>query len=201
MQISNLGTRIYNKICFYCNKFNSYFLSLIYFQSLNYLKVGRGVSISGTKINIGKNCQIKDDSAILAGNGVVIIGDNVVLHENVLVRTFGYNISIGEGTTINRNTCILSQCSIGKNCSIAPNVVIVGANHNFSDRERLIKEQGSSSKGIIIGNDVWIGANATILDGVTIADGCVVAAGAVVRSSVLANSVVGGVPAKVIKER
>lgn len=201
MQISNIGTRIYNKIHFYCNKLHSCFLSLIYFQSFNYLKVGRGVSISGTNINIGKNCQIKDGSDVLAGGGSVKIGDNVVLHENVLVRTFGYNISIGERTTINRNTCILSQVSIGNYCSIAPNVVIVGANHIFSDKSVNIKSQGSSSKGIVIGDDVWIGANATILDGVTIGDGCVVAAGAVVARSVDSNCVVGGVPSKVIKER
>lgn len=201
MKLLNFSTQVLNKVLYYCNLVRSYFLSLFYFGSFNHIKIGRNVSISGRKVDIGKKCQIKDNSDILGGKGSINIGNKVVLHENVLVRTFGYNISIGEGTTINRNTCILSQCSIGKNCSIAPNVVIVGANHNFSDRERLIKEQGSSSEGIIIGNDVWIGANATILDGVTIGDGCVVAAGAVVRSSVLVNSVVGGVPAKVIKER
>ena len=201
MQISNLGTRVYNKLCSYYDKLQSSLLSLIYFKSLNYLTIGRGVSISGNSINIGKNCQIKDHSDILAGKGNVDIGDSVVLHENVLVRTFGYNISIGEGTTINRNTCILSQVSIGKYCSIAPNVVIVGANHIFSDKSVNIKHQGSSSKGIVIGNDVWIGANATILDGVTIGDGCVIAAGAVVARPVENNCVVGGVPGKVIKKR
>lgn len=201
MKLLTFSAQVLNKVSYYCILVRSYFLSLFYFGSFGYIKIGRNVSISGRKVDIGKKCQIKDNSDILGGKGSINIGNKVVIHENVLVRTFGYDITIGEGTTINRNTNILSQCSIGKNCSIAPNVVIVGANHNFSDRGKLIKEQGSSSKGIVIGNDVWIGANATILDGVTIGDGCVIAAGAVVTKSISINYVVGGVPAKVIKER
>lgn len=133
--------------------------------------------------------------------GDVEVGNNVFIHENVLVRSFDYSISIGENTTINRNAIVEGQVTIGANCSIAPNVVIVGQNHNFSDKSQIIKAQGSSSKGIVIHDDVWIGANATILDGVTIGEGAIVAAGAVVTKDVEPYSIVGGVPAKLLKTR
>src|SRR5690606_10426864 len=104
-------------------------------------------------------------------------------------------------TTINRNCCILAKVKIGKDCSIAPNVIIVGANHLFKDSSATIKSQGVELKGIIIEDDVWIGANATILDGVIIRKGVVIAAGAVVHKDVDSFSIVGGVPAKIIGKR
>ena len=72
-------------------------------------------------------------------------------------------------------------------------------NHNFADTTKRIDEQGISTKPVVIGDDVWIGANAVILPGVTIGRHCVVAAGAVVTKDVPDNTVVAGVPAKVIK--
>ena len=71
---------------------------------------------------------------------------------------------------------------------------------NFEDKEKRIDEQGITTKPIIIGDDVWIGANAVILPGVTIGKHCVVAAGAVVTKDVPDNTIVGGVPAKEIKK-
>ena len=139
-----------------------------------------------------------DHSSIL---GHVRIGKNVFVHENVLIRSFNYLITIGENTTINRNTIIEGKVTIGANCSIAPNVVIVGQNHVFSERDKAIKLQGSESKGIVVHDDVWVGANSTIVDGVIIGKGSVVAAGAVVTKDVAPFSVVGGVPAKMIKTR
>lgn len=135
-----------------------------------------------------------DNSAIL---GDVTIGHNVFIHENVLIRSFRERISIGENTTIN----ILSKVSIGCNCSIAPNVVIVGANHNFLDNSRTIKEQGCMWQGIIIEDDVWIAANVTVCDGVKIGKGAVIGAGAVVVNDIPPFTVAVGVPAKVIKHR
>ena len=75
-------------------------------------------------------------------------------------------------------------------------------NHNFSDSEILIKDQGVNRKGIIIGNNCWIGSKATILDGVVIEDGVIIAAGAVVKEGVYnSNGIYGGVPAKFLKMR
>jgi acetyltransferase-like isoleucine patch superfamily enzyme len=96
---------------------------------------------------------------------------------------------------------IIGKINIGKYCLIAPNVVIVGSNHNFDDKNELIRKQGVSSRGITIGDDVWIGANATITDGVNIGKGAIIAAGAVVTKNVEEYTIVGGVPAKFISKR
>lgn len=85
--------------------------------------------------------------------------------------------------------------------SIAPNVVIIGANHVFADPNKTIKSQGSTSKGIVIEDDVWIATNSSILDGVTIGKGSVVAAGAVVNKDVPPYSVVGGDSCKNTKKQ
>jgi acetyltransferase-like isoleucine patch superfamily enzyme len=76
---------------------------------------------------------------------------------------------------------------------------VTALNHNFKDTAKRIDEQGISTNPVVIGDDVWIGANAVILPGVTIGRHCVVAAGAVVTKDVPDNTVVGGVPAKVLK--
>ena len=81
-------------------------------------------------------------------------------------------------------------------------VSIHSENHCYSDTTRPIREQGVFYKGgITIGNDCWIGAKATILDGTKIGNGCIVAAGAVVSGIFPENAIIGGVPAKVIKFR
>jgi acetyltransferase-like isoleucine patch superfamily enzyme len=82
---------------------------------------------------------------------------------------------------------------------LAQGITVTALNHNFKDTSKRIDEQGISTKSIIIGDDVWIGANAVILPGVTIGNHCVIAAGAVVTKDVPDNTLVGGVPAKVIK--
>lgn len=190
--------RFYNRIKKIYRNINSYIFSFLVFGSFSYITIGRNVNINGRRININKGCHVMDNSAIL---GDVTLGKNVFVHDNVLMRSFGEQISIGENTTINRNTNILSKVSIGSNCSIAPNVVIVGANHNFSDNSKTIKEQGSTCRGIVIEDDVWIAANVTVCDGVKIGKGSVIGAGAVIVSDIPPFTVAVGVPAKVIKNR
>lgn len=190
--------RLYNQIKKLLKKLNSFLFSLLIFGSFQHITIGRNVNIAGRRINIAKGCHVMDNSYIL---GDIIIGENVFIHENVLIRSFKENITIGENTTINRNTNILSKVSIGANCSIAPNVVIVGANHIFSIKSKTIKEQGLEYRGIIIEDDVWIAANATVCDGVKIGKGAVIGAGAVVVNDIPPYAVAVGVPAKVIKYR
>lgn len=190
--------RFYNRIKKIFRNINSYIFSFLTSGSFSYIVIGRNVNINGRRIKIDKGCHIMDNSSIL---GNVTLGKNVFVHENILIRSFGERISIGENTTINRNTNILSKVSIGCNCSIAPNVVIVGANHVFSDNSRTIKEQGSTCRGIIIEDDVWIAANVTVCDGVKIGKGAVIGAGSVVVNDIPPFTVAVGVPAKVIKYR
>jgi len=189
--------RFENKLDELIRSVKSRLRSLYLFGSFNHVIFGRKVRLSGD-ITFGKNVNIKDYSRI-RGKGIVV-GNNVVIHENVFIRA-KFTVTIGDNTTLNRNRCILDNVIIGKNVSIAPNVVIVGSNHIFKDPEVLIKLQGSESKGIVIEDDVWIAANVTILDGVSIGQGSIIAAGSVVNKDVPPYTLVGGIPAKLIKER
>lgn len=110
---------------------------------------------------------------------------------------FGKNIIVGEDVFI--NACCHFQdhggVTIGDGCQIGHNVVFATLNHGLSAEER----KYTFPAPIILGKNVWVGSNATILQGVTIGDNAVVGAGAVVTKDVAANTVVGGVPAKFIK--
>ena len=110
---------------------------------------------------------------------------------------FGKNITVGEHVFI--NACCHFQdhggVSIGDGCQIGHNVVFATLNHGLRPEAR----SHTYPAPIVLGRNVWIGSNATILQGVTIGDNAVVAAGAVVTKDVAANTVVGGVPAKFIK--
>lgn len=105
---------------------------------------------------------------------------------------------IGSKVFINHNcsiTCV-EEISIGNNCNIANNVVIVDHDHNMGENG---VEDGFESSAVHIGENVWIGANTTILKGVSIGDGAVIAAGAVVNQNIPSHEIWGGVPAKKIK--
>lgn len=110
---------------------------------------------------------------------------------------FGRNIRIEGTVTINAGVTIQDHGGvvIGDGTLIGPHVVLATLNHDLDPARR----RNLHPAPIIIGKNVWVGANATILQGVTIGDGAVVAAGAVVNRDVPANTVVGGVPAKIIK--
>ena len=114
---------------------------------------------------------------------------------------FSPNIILGNYSGIGDNCHFQGEVKIGNDVMIGPEVMFIGINHNHSDKGIPMNKQGESKKGIIIGNDVWIGARAIILDGVLIDDGCIIGAGAVVTKSIPKNSIVGGVPAKIIKKR
>ena len=138
--------RVFNKVNQLCRNWRSQLYSLFVFGSSKYIYKGKNVHIYGFKtLSIGKACHIMDNSDI---RGNVNIGNNVFIHENVLIRSMECSISIGNNTTVNRNTNILAQVTIGSNVSIAPNVVIVGMNHVFSNLDDTIKSQGSTSKGL-----------------------------------------------------
>lgn len=111
---------------------------------------------------------------------------------------FGKNIHFGKNVFINAGCKFQDQGGIyiGDGALIGHNVVMATLNHaeDPSDRGSLIPG------AITLGKDVWVGANATILAGVTIGDGAIIAAGAVVTKGVPENTIVGGVPAKIIKE-
>lgn len=110
---------------------------------------------------------------------------------------FGKNIEIGNDVFI--NACCHFQdhggVTLGDGCQIGHNVVFATLNHGLTPEDR----HTTYPAPVILGRNVWIGSNSTILQGVTIGDNAVVAAGAVVTKDVPADAIVGGVPAKVIK--
>lgn len=110
---------------------------------------------------------------------------------------YGQNISVGRDVFINTGCRFQDQGGIvvGDGALIGHNVVLATLNHDEDPAKRHILHPAP----IVLGKNVWLGANATVVPGVTIGDGAVVAAGAVVTKDVPAGAVVGGVPARVIK--
>lgn len=111
------------------------------------------------------------------------------------------DIELGENVSINPYACLSGKVTIGNAVRIASHVSIVGFNHGFDDIETPIYRQPLTSLGIEIGDDVWIGANAVVLDGVKIGCGAIIAAGAVVAKDIPAMAMAGGVPARVLRYR
>ncbi len=109
----------------------------------------------------------------------------------------GINITVGKNVFINACCKFQDQggIEIGNNVLIGHSVVIATLNHDFEIENRL----SMYAKKVKIGNDVWIGSNATILPGVTINDGAIIGAGSIVTKDVPQNAVLAGNPAKIIK--
>ena len=111
------------------------------------------------------------------------------------------DISIGTGCRINEYV-YLEKVTIGNDVLIAPHVAVMSRMHEFSRTDIPISLQGyREQKPVKIGNDVWLGRNVVVMPGVNIGDGAIVAAGSVVTKDVEPYSIVGGVPAKLIKVR
>lgn len=130
------------------------------------------------------------------------IGNNTNFRPHTKIRGYS-NISLGNRSSIGDNCKIIAnaEVKIGNNVLMAPEVMILTENHNIKPNE-LIIDSGTSKKSVIIGDDVWIGTRVTILPGAKVGDGVVVAAGAVlVDKEYPPYTIVGGVPARVIKNR
>ena len=127
------------------------------------------------------------------------LGSHSVIESFSCINNAVGDVIIGDHTRIGLHNTIIGPVTIGSHVNLAQGITITALNHNFEDATRRIDEQGVSTTPVVIGDDVWIGAGAVVLPGVTIGRHCVVAAGAVVTHDVPDNSVVAGVPAKVIK--
>jgi acetyltransferase-like isoleucine patch superfamily enzyme len=136
-------------------------------------------------------------------------GRNVTIQRHSEIRCTGVIKNIGEGITIGNDVGINSNCFIGGHGSICigdftiigHGVKIYSENHVYKDPLQKIKFQGEVRQEVVIGEDCWIGANSIVLPGVKLGNGSVVAAGSVVTKSFPENSVLAGVPAKLIKTR
>ena len=161
------------------------------------------------------NCEISAEAIISADariypsvrGSLLRIGANTRIFDFAVIQFVGGNgdITIGEHCYINPH-CVLysgSGINIGNNVLIASGTMIVPANHSIKSRNELIRNQGflPSRGGVIIEDDVWLGANCVLLDGTHIERGAVIAAGSVVNGKIPAYTIWGGIPAKFIKER
>jgi virginiamycin A acetyltransferase len=160
-------------------------------------------------LTISKNAKISDkcdiEESIRGSN--IIIKDGANIDSFVKIKSVGGtgDIIIGENTFINSGVVIYSGngVSIGKNVLIAANCTLAPVNHEYRSKNKNIVEQRfvSSRGGIIIKDDVWIGANSVILDGSVIEEGVVVGAQSLIRGRLEPYTVYAGNPPKVIGRR
>ncbi len=151
----------------------------------------------GTRIRI-------DTGVCITGLDNIEIGDNVSIMRNCSVHADTGKLSIGSNFSMNANSTIDAnggEIQIGDNVLVAQNVVLRAADHNFERLDKPAIEQGHKSGRIVVGYDCWIAANVVVTRNVTIREHSIVGAGAVVTKNVEPFSIVGGVPARLIKTR
>jgi acetyltransferase-like isoleucine patch superfamily enzyme len=185
------------------------------FRGAHQIEIGNNVFLGRTvcldafvlkgRIQIGDSCHLLDNVRLMSFNehGKIILHKGVDLDRGVDIKAHGGCIKLGSGTYIGPYACIAGpgNIKIGENCMIAAHSGIYSNNHIFSDPTVLIREQGTTNKGITIEDDCWLGTGVKVMDGVTIGRGSVIGAGAVVTKDIPPYSVAVGVPAKVISQR
>ena len=180
-------------------------------ESKGLIFLGKRSKISfRNKISMGKTITIGDNVEIngLSKHGIKI-GDNVSILKNTIIECTGVIRHLGESLVIGNNVGIAQNCfiqvrgkvDIGNNVIFGPNVSIFSENHIFKNPDLPVNAQGESRKGVKIGNGVWVGTRAVILDGVTVGENSIIAAGSIVNKDVMPYSIIGGVPARLIKMR
>ncbi len=204
-----LDTRIPNKL-------------LMYSLFKRVMMLSRGLLFLQKKVFLGKNCIVLNKKNIVFGKNVtlgnftiidgyasqkLLFGDNVNIGAYSSVSSTSHMSKYGKGLSIGNNSGIgkftefgaAGGITIGKDVIMGSYISFHSENHNFTDNKRLIREQGVTSEGIILGNNIWVGAKVTFLDGCRIGNNCVIAAGAVVKDAFPDNVVIGGVPARILK--
>jgi virginiamycin A acetyltransferase len=143
-------------------------------------------SVRGTRLVIGARTEVMEFAVLkcVGGTGDIIIGENCYINPHCVLYS-------GNGIRI------------GNDVLLAPGTIIAPANHAMSRRDIPIRLQGfmPSRGGVVVEDDVWIGANSVLIDGVHVGKGAVIAAGSVVTGTVPAYEIWGGVPARKLKDR
>ncbi len=148
-------------------------------------------------VTIGEDSVISSDAFLYSVKGS--FGKRTLMASHALLRCL--DITAGDDCSFNSFCVIQGNVILGSGVRIAPGAKIFGENHTFTDLDKPICTQPNKREGIIIGDDVWIGANAVICDGVNIGSHSVIGAGSVVTKDIPPYSVAGGNPARVIKSR
>ena len=158
-------------------------------------------------IKLGHGVYLDEGAYLHACPRGIEIGENTIVMHGAVLHVYNFRqmphsgIRIGKDSLIGEYSVIRGQggVEIGDRVYTSPFTQIIAVNHIFDDPKQPFIEQGITAEGIVIEDDVWIGAGAVITDGVRVGKGAVVAAGAVVTKDVEPHTVVGGVPAKHIK--
>jgi acetyltransferase-like isoleucine patch superfamily enzyme len=158
-------------------------------------------------IRLGHGVYLDEGVYLHACPRGIDIGPGTIVMHGAVLHVYNFRsmprsgIQIGSNSLIGEYSVIRGQggVKIGDRVYTSPFTQIIAVNHVFDDPNRPFVEQGITAVGIVIEDDVWLGAGAIITDGVTVGKGAVVAAGAVVTKDVPPHTVVGGVPARPIK--
>lgn len=149
-----------------------------------------------------ENATFGQDCYVSALAGVFV--DRLHLGDRSYVAAHAYvtgDVHTGANCTVNPYAVVRGLVRFGRDVRVGAHASIVGFNHRFGELDRPVWQQGLDVRGVTVGDDVWIGSHAVILDGVTVGDHAVIAAGAVVTRDVPAYAVVGGTPARTLRDR
>jgi len=160
------------------------------------------------RIHLGHGSYLDQGTYLHACPQGITIGENTIVMHGAVLHVYNFRdlphawIKIGRDSLVGEYTVIRGQggVTIGDRVYTSPFTQLLAVNHVFNDPGQPFISQGITAQGIVVEDDVWIGAGAIITDGVRIGKGAVVGAGAVVTCDVPPHTVVGGVPARVIKE-
>ncbi len=160
----------------------------------------------GSYIAIRTKLQLRSVDAIKIGKGSCISEfSTIIIHDDQNSSFRGSELIIGKNTYIGEYNNIRAgggRIVIGDKCLISQHITITAANHSIHQGMYIVDQPWSTVNNyVVIGNDVWIGANALVLPGVKIGNGAVIGGGSVVTKDIPANAVAVGNPAKVIKYR
>lgn len=184
-------------------------ISIFIFHRLKILFIGKNFSVEfagrislGNKVRIGSFVHLSGlgEQGLKIGDNVSI-GDFTKIEVSQTIGNIGKGIIIGKNVGIGAYSAIggAGGLNIGKDTIIGQYFSTHPENHIFNNREIEVRHQGVTRWGIEIGQNCWIGAKVTILDGAKIGDNCIIAAGSVVRGNIMAGSLIAGIPAKVIR--
>lgn len=159
-------------------------------------------------IHLGQGVYLDQGAYLHACPQGIEIGENTMIMHGAILHVYNFRdlpnagIKIGRDSLVGEYSVIRGQggVEIGDRVYTSPFTQIIAVNHVFDDPDQPFIEQGITAEGIVIEDDVWLGSGAIITDGVRVGKGAVVAAGAVVTQDVAAHTVVGGIPAKMIRE-
>jgi acetyltransferase-like isoleucine patch superfamily enzyme len=161
-----------------------------------------GVRIASS-VQLAKSAMIQIESDGVYFGGRIVVSEHTSISDGALLAAYGGSIEIGEGGYVGPH-CVLyghGGLRLGRNVMIGAHTVVVAANHGYSRLDVPMNRQPLTKQGIAIGDDVWIGANCSILDGVRIGDHAIVGAGSVVTNDLDAYAVAYGAPARSARSR